>query len=108
MTSKQSFHKYLIPRVRYLDKAELFKQLSRSIIAFDIAHRDLWIFSFFLHRLKHETNCGLSISFSLVTLIDEELAKIVGILFGGIQIHTHSHRSFVIIDIKHAWTELAV
>ena len=35
---KRAFHKNLIPRVRYLYKTELFKKLSGSIIAFNIAH----------------------------------------------------------------------
>ena len=94
--------------MRYLDKTKLLEQLSGSIVAFNIAHRNFGIFPLFFHCLKHKTNSCLSISLSLITLINEKLAEIISILFGVIQIHTHSHRSFVIIDIKHAWTELAV
>ena len=35
---KHSFHKYFIPRVRYLNKTELLKKLSGSIITLNIAH----------------------------------------------------------------------
>ena len=94
--------------MRYLNKTELFEQLSRSIIAFYIAHRNFRIFPFFFHCLKNKSNRCLSISFSLETLINEKLAEIISILFGVIQIHAHSYCSFIIIDIKHTWTELAV
>ena len=94
--------------MRYLDKTKLLEQLSGSIVAFNIAHRNFGIFPFFFHCLKHKTNCCLSISFSLVTLINEKLAEIIGVLFGVIQIHAHPHRSFIIIDIKHTGTGLAV
>ena len=92
----------------YLDKTKLLKQLSGSIIAFNIAHRNFGIFPFLFHCFKHKPNCCFSIAFSLIMLINEKLAEIISILFWVIQIHTHSYRSFIIIDIKHTGTELAV
>lgn len=89
-------------------QTRMLKELSGGIVALHIAHEDLWVFSLFPHCIQNKGDRSLSVSLPLVTPVDEKLAKLIGILFGSIQIHSHPHRGLAVIEIENPRVQSAV